>query len=75
VRRTGTNYYFDYSFDGYGWNTANAGAALALGFVCGHMGLGVNNNATAVTQTAYFQFFRFIGSDVGLGGMSLGARG
>jgi len=74
VRRTGTNYYFDFSFDGRAWRSTNGGLAIPLDFTPGYVGLGLNNNGTGLTMTSYFQFLRYVASDLGLTGAMDGAR-
>lgn len=77
LRRNVANYYIDFSMDGLGWRTANAGAAITLvgPWVPTKVGLGVLNYNTAATQVAVIPFFRYIASDVGLSGIMAGARG
>lgn len=77
LRRNGTNYYCDFSFAGLGWRSANGGAAVTLagGWTPTKIGIGVLNYNTGATQAAIAQFFRYVGSDVGLSGVLAGARG
>jgi hypothetical protein len=74
LRRTGTNYYCDFSFGGVSWRTMNSWAAITWGFTPTKVGLYVNNNNTGEAQTAYFQFFRYVASDVGPTGVMEGNR-
>jgi len=75
LRRNGTNYYLDYSMDGYVWRSVNAAdTAFTLSFTPTHMGLHTNNAATGTTKYAIADFFRRVGSDVTLIGRLDGRR-
>lgn len=74
LRRTGTNYYAEFSFNGLGWRSLNAGAAVTLGFTPTAIGLDVNNLNSGVTISVIYPFFRYIASDVGIGGVLAGNR-
>lgn len=73
IRRNAANYYCDVSLDGYGWQ--NMGGAFTFVFTPTKFGICVENQNTGVNQYAHFQFFRYIASDVGLGGVMAGDRG
>lgn len=73
IRRTGTTYAFDVSLDGLGWfrihNTA------ALGITPTHVGPAINTSSHASgSLVGRFSFFRYVASDVGIGGLMEGDR-
>lgn len=67
IRRTGTTYNYDYSFDGVGWR--NVGSDGSLGFTPTSFGLFTNNSNLGYTVEAKFPFFRYTNSDVGTTGI------
>lgn len=71
IRRNAANYYADFSRDGIGWWPTGPHTFI---FTPTKMGIGVINNNTLVTQYAHCQFFRYIASDVGVGGILAGNR-
>ena len=74
LRRNAANYYIEYSVDGIGWYSPNALAAITISFTPTYMGLFKNVPSTATTGYSLFQFFRYLGSDVGIYGILEGDR-
>lgn len=65
IRRNGTTYYFDYSFDGIGWKQWLTVADL--GFVPTFFGVaGCYGDGIGVTQTCLWSFFRYVDEDLGI---------
>lgn len=73
-RRNGTNYYAEVSTDGIGWSSGNAYAALTFSFTPTAMGLHVNSYGVTSGEKFQFDFFRYLGSDVGFTGILEGDR-
>lgn len=73
MRRTGTNYYVDFSFDGVGWRTPNSGTAITWSFTPTKMGF-IVSNFSGENQVALVGFWRYLASDVGLTGIMEGNR-
>jgi hypothetical protein len=69
VRRNGTTYSFDYSYNGIIWNQRASGS---LSFTPQHMGLGAY--AVTATQWVEWSFFRYVASDIGVNGVAKGKR-
>ncbi len=70
MRRNGTTYYIGWSENGEVWYEKNT--ATTVGFTPTHFGLSFANS-TGVTNVATADFFRYVGSDVGLTGIMPGA--
>jgi hypothetical protein len=70
IRRNGTTYYIGWSENGEVWYEKNT--ATTIGFTPSHFGLSFANS-TGVTNVATADFFRYVGSDVGLTGIMNGA--
>ena len=69
IRRTGTTYAYDYSYDGLNWLRVYSGA---LGFTPTHFGPVIGAQTTTAAGRAYF--FRYVASDVGMDGLVNGDR-
>lgn len=63
IRRNGSMYFYDYSKDGLGWEMLFTGT---LAFDPKHVGLVVNTSSAIGPMGAYFDFFRYKPTDVGL---------
>lgn len=71
IRRTGTTYSFDFSTDGIGWARIYTGS---ISFIPLHYGLVMTNVASGEDISASFSFFRYVDSDVEVGGLMYGDR-
>ena len=72
LRRNGTTYYFEVSADGVGWLEVWSGT---LAWVPAHFGIALNQNGVSnLDLAARAHFFRYVGSDVGNGGLMEGQR-
>lgn len=72
IRRAGSTFNFEFSNDGIGWVRIYSSAALA--FTPAQYGPAMTNNATGTTAVLRSKFCRYSASDIGLTGLSLGAR-
>jgi len=73
LRRTGTNYYCDFSKNGAGWRSGNLNdTAITLSFTPTKIGIGVCNYNTTVSTVQMCQFYRYTDSNVTLAGISGG---
>lgn len=73
ARLTSTTYAFDFSSDGIAWQRIQSGVH-GLANAPTHVGLVIDNNASAADAVATFAFFRSLASDVGTTGLVGGDR-
>ena len=55
LRRSGTNYYFGYSYDGEVWSESS----ITVGFTPAYIGLTIKNNHSTIAIKTAFKFFRY----------------
>lgn len=73
VRRNGSTYYFDVSFDGIRFVQVYYSGGMGI-MPPTKFGIGLSNNDTGNVSHAAFQFFRYVASDVGIGARLAGQR-
>jgi len=69
IRRNASTYYYDYSYDGKGWINL---VSTTLAYTPQHMGVFETAPNGSANSTAKFDFFRYIGSDLGPNGILSG---
>lgn len=70
IRRNGSNYRHDMSYDGHSWQTRNVNHNPP--FTPGYMGIFINNANSSLVGEASFNFFRYVASDIGFNGRLTG---